>query len=358
MKLRRDQQGNCVHSAASTNLEKFLPNFRPMHPTEPNRLPTCSPTKAKRLAVTKIGGTNPIQMRLQTIASKSMARCGLIGSTLAFAVAGCSSMPPFDAPISDRTGYPTVSQVVDKIECEVAAARDDATINSQWVKEHLAKKNPPLLPFEDWSAAVSVGLTVNSTEGAFPNSSGLTLAFIDPLKLAGNSFGFGANPVLYQSRQRIFALNYTIDIRDIDPSHCVNKKWHAFNLEGDLGLREQISAGLHSIVKGEADIFDTSKTGNTPDSFGGTVSFDIFKGVESGGPVFTLTRFKGPVGGLGVLREDKHSVVITFAPPKKPTGKETVASNKENAKITARAATADLVQRSQLSAINSSLNKM
>jgi hypothetical protein len=224
------------------------------------------------------------------------------------------------------------------------------------VTERLGKKTPPLRPFKYWVANVSLGLTVTSTEGTFPNSSGLTLAVIDPLKLANNSFGFGANPVLYQQRQRLFTLDYTVEIEKIDPSHCATKHWHAFNLEGDLGLRDQIYTGLHSIIRSEADELDTSKTGSTPDSFGGTVSFEVFKGIESGGPVFTLTRFKGPTGGLGILREDKHSVAVTFVPVSTDTTNPKIGTT-SLAKNTASIATGQLVMRGQLNTISSNTSK-
>jgi hypothetical protein len=269
---------------------------------------------------------------------------------LALSAAGCSSMPPFDAPPDDRHGYPTVSQVVDKIDCEIAAAREDPEINTAWVKARLREKNPPLQPFDNWIASVNLGLTVESTEGITPNSSGLTLSVIEPLKLAQNTFGFGVNPVLYQSRQRIFQLIYTIDISKIKLDHCATKQWHDYNLEGDLGLKEQIFAGLHSIVRNQDDTFSSTKTGSEPDSFGGTVSFDVYKGMTSAGPTFTLTRFKGATGGLGVVREDKHSVVITFV-PQSINGKGTNTGTPEAAKEAARFATSNLLERAQLSGI-------
>jgi hypothetical protein len=55
------------------------------------------------------------------------------------------------------------------------------------------------------------------------------------------------------------------------------------------------------------------KTG-TSDNFGATASFDVYKGVTSLGPLWTLVHFKGPVGGLGYLRDDLHKVAITFQP--------------------------------------------
>jgi hypothetical protein len=260
-----------------------------------------------------------------------MASLGLRGATggLSLMLAACGTAP-FDAPVSDRAGYPTVRNVVQKIECEIVATRDDRAINSAWVKERFALKTPPLLPFDQWVAAVTISLTVNDTEGLSPTASGLSLSFIDPLKLAGNTFGFGGAAILYQNRQRIFTETYTVDIKKINPSYCSTKVWGTFDLEGDLGLRDLIYAGLHSIIKDEADTFETSKAGSSPDSFGGTVSFDVFKGVSGIGPTFTLTRFKGQ-GGLGIQRDDMHKIVITFQPVAAAGPAASVATAKSDA---------------------------
>jgi hypothetical protein len=251
------------------------------------------------------------------------------GSAMALILAACGTAP-FDAPIDDRTGYPTVHQVVDKIQCEIAAARDDKLINSDWITKHLSEKNPPLMPFKNWVASVTVSLTVSDTEGISP-ASGLGLAVIDPLKLAGNSFGFGGNVIFYQNRQRIFSEQYSLEIAKIDSLDCAKINWHPFNLEGDLGLRDQIYAGLHSIVRDEAGDFDTSKNGTSADNFGATISFDVFKGLSSVGPTFTLTKFKGPTGGVGIQRDDMHKIVITFQPIAKG---QPITSAKTNAKNT------------------------
>lgn len=224
-----------------------------------------------------------------------------------FGLVGCSSMPQFDAP-EDSTHAPTVSQVIDKIQCEIAEARDDPLNNNPEFNQFLLNNN--LAPFGQWVANATLSLTVQDTGGLSPTS-GVALAYIDPLVKAGTSFMFGGNLILYQQRSRIFTQTYTIQIANIPAGQTcasMHKDWHSFNLEGDLGLKSQIDMGLHAFHS------TVNRYAGTSDNFGATASFDVFKGITSLGPLWTLVHFKGPVGGLGYLRDDLHKIAITFQP--------------------------------------------
>ena len=227
-------------------------------------------------------------------------------------VSGCASMPAFDAP-DDGYGGPTVATVIDKIQCEIAEARDDPR------NQHLHLKG--LAPFSRWGAAVQLTLTVNDTAGTA--IAGLPLSYIHPLSVAATSWTLNASPVLYQTRARTFSQNYTILITSIPlGQQCDRFHQPGFNLEGDLGLREQIYMGLHSFDDSQhsADIYTPQTAGTPPsgasksDNFGATVSFHIYKGVNAIGPTWTLQTFKGPTAGVGYQRDDLHQIVITFAP--------------------------------------------
>lgn len=125
---------------------------------------------------------------------------------------------------------------------------------------------------------------------------------------------FGGNAILYRRRQRIFTQTYTIQIAKIpvgQTCEAMRDRWHNFNLEGNLGLKNQIEMGLHAFHT-NANTYFVGKTG-TPDSCGATASFDVYKGITSLGPLWTLVHFKGPVGGLGYLRDDLHKVAIKFS---------------------------------------------
>ena len=244
----------------------------------------------------------------------------LMGAALG--LAGCASTADFDAP-DDGKG-PTVSQIIDKIQCEIAEAKkenDDPQLNDFF--HHMGIES-----FDQWVAAATLTLTVSDTEGLTPTS-GLPLSYISPLKHAATSFMFGGSPLLYQSRTHTYSQNYSIAMADIPPDlTCagLKEKWHDFNLEGDLGLREQIYMGLHSF---HADLGAKYKPNSiaspNSDSFGATVSFDVYKGVTSLGPMWTLVHFKGPGGGLGFQRDDLHKIIITFAPTIYPIPKQGLA---------------------------------
>ena len=220
-------------------------------------------------------------------------------------------MPPFDAP-DDDAGRPTVSQIIDKIQCEIAEARDDSANDSKQLNDFL-HNYLKLASFGQWVASVTLSLTVNDTGGLGPTS-GPTLAYIKPLVPMGTSFMLGGSPVLYQQRTRIYTQTYTIDISTIPRGQtCENmgKRWHNFNLEGDLGLRKQIYMGLHAFDVDDAANFAV-KAGS-PDSFGATASFDVFKGVTGFGPTWTLVNFQNS-GGAGYERDDLNKIAITFVP--------------------------------------------
>ena len=178
-----------------------------------------------------------------------MLRGALLLFLFGVAVSGCSSVPPFDAP-EDLTGVPTVSQVIDKINCEILEARDDPANDNKQFNQFLIE-TLRIQEFKYWQASVTLTLTVNDTVGLYPSSTGVTLSYIDPLRIAGTSFMFSGSVMLYQSRARTYTQQYSIDISKINPENC-GKDWHRrFNLEGDLGIRDQIAMGLHSFEQTE-----------------------------------------------------------------------------------------------------------
>jgi hypothetical protein len=334
MNLRREKIRDRVSNVISTDSGKTSSNFpltvRPNRAGRPEPLPAYCRVRPNRK---KAHPGNP-----RAAERGSILRCGVIGSALAFVLAGCGTAP-FDAPVS-KSGYPTVRQVIRKINCEIADARDDHTINSNSATMHFENQKEAIAPFNNWIASVTLSLTVSDTEGLMPTTNGLALSFVDTLKSAGNSFGFAGSPIFYQQRSRTYTQTYTINIVDIDQDkeNCRRTKWrNDFNLEGDLGIRDQIYTGLNSFLRDETDDYDPAAKGtpnpapsaspagggtqssSSADNFGATVSFDVFKGITSLGPSFTLVTFKGPTGGVGMQRDDMHKLIITFKPVPLPT---------------------------------------
>jgi hypothetical protein len=295
-----------------------------------------------------------------------MLRLSIVLFSLAVAVSGCTSMPPFLVPEDAQQG-PTVAQVVDKVECEIAEARNAADADPKLVA---TLNSLQLAEFGQWAASATLSLTVSDTEGLSPTS-GLSLSYIDPLKTAGQSFMFGANALLYQQRSRIFTQTYTINIANLPKGETcerVNKKWDGFNLAGDLGLRSQIYLGLHAFASSDASTYiPASVKSGSPDSFGATASFDVFKGITGLGPTWTLTHFKGVGGGLGYQRDDLNKIAITFAPAKyvaRPHGLEADlkaygarrAAATSNAIEAARQANAQLVTTQAIQQLSQALS--
>jgi hypothetical protein len=235
---------------------------------------------------------------------------------LSAGLAACTSMPEFDAPES-KDGHPTVSHVIKKIECELAEARD-ARENTDTKFIYYLNHTLNLADFSQWVASVTLSLTISDTGGLSPTG-GLALSYIEPLKVAGTSFTFGGNALLYQQRQRIFTQTYTVMIKSLSRQACAyfNGKAPDINLAGDLGLKDQIYMGLHAFHRdASSDYSTTGDPGNngSPDTFGATASFDVFKGITNLGPNWTLVHFSGPNGGVGYQRDDLDKVAITFAP--------------------------------------------
>jgi hypothetical protein len=213
--------------------------------------------KPDRLGQSKIARPSrkqTIPSNSRAVAGKSMLRYSFIMGALAFGLAACGTAP-FDAPTNSK-GYPTVRQVVQKIACEIAEARDDPNINKDTVQFEFGKQG--IAAFTDWVVAVTLTLTVNDTEGFLPTGSGLTLSFINTLKSTGHSFGFAGSPILYQQRARTYTETYTLYIRKIDRAkECNGTQLHDFNLEGDLGIKDQIYLGLHSFTNDPAETYAT-----------------------------------------------------------------------------------------------------
>ncbi len=271
-----------------------------------------------------------------------MLRHAVAGLAILFGIPCCSSMPPFDAPETPG-GRPTVSDVVAKVRCEIAQARDDKANNNAKLNAWLASHD--LEPFREWVASATLSLTISDTGGISPTN-GLALSYINPLKPTGTSFMFGGNALLYQQRSRIYTQTYSISVEN---AACTDiKDPPDINLAGDLGLRDQIFMGLHAFYHDSTDTYDP--TPKPPDSFGATASFDVYKGITNLGPTWTLVNFKGPGGGLGYQRDDLHKIAITFVPVAIPSKKAGITrafaltAAKNSALVFARSQNNNLVQ--------------
>jgi hypothetical protein len=219
------------------------------------------------------------------------AKLFCISIAVATALGGCSNIPPLGIE-----GPPTIRQIVDEIECEVAEAADKY----------------PRLRREDWAVAVDLTLQVEETAGLTP-----TVSFIQPFATAGTSFAFGASAALKGERKRIYEELLDLKINQIRNPRCLARTGY-FDLTGNLGIVEAADLGL-----GSANLplpqFHHDK------AFGQTIHFELTRNVSGVGPTWTLTHFTGPGGFFGAERVDTHELIISFSPGAVVTKKGTVA---------------------------------
>ena len=211
-----------------------------------------------------------------------MSRGGWIaGAAPLLMLAACAGVPAFDV-----AGPPTITQIVDKIECEISAAAD----------KH------PRLRRENWAATVDLTLQVDDSVGLTP-----TVSFIHPFAAAGTSFTFGASAALKGARQRIYSESLDLPINAMKSRSCP-KGQDGFDLTGDLGIIETVDLGIGSVDPSDPAQFKKDK------AFGQTIQFVVTKNVSGVGPTWTLVHFTGPGGLFGTERIDTHQLIISFAP--------------------------------------------
>ncbi len=102
--------------------------------------------------------------------------------------------------------------------------------------------------------------------------------------------------------------------KDPDYGSCPSKAYS--NLEGKLGIQDMVWANFSSPSSFTVD-GPLGSSGGLPSSkaeFGGTVEFTVTRNINSAGPTWALSDFKGP-GGLAKLdRTSVNTLTIAFAP--------------------------------------------
>ena len=190
-------------------------------------------------------------------------------------LAACASVVPrFDVPY-DEHGVPTAQTIVHQITCELA---------------QLIEGSAPLgkaLLEGDIEVAFQLNLTVNDTGGLSP-----TFTYTNGV------FSFGAGAGLSRSREQNFTEKLYFSLRDLQLEQIEAKKrgldltqcWQTdTNLSGDLGLRTAVQLAFST-----PHLRWETKLSGTEGAFGGYVDFVVTKNLNSVGPTWTLTHFKGP----------------------------------------------------------------
>jgi hypothetical protein len=221
------------------------------------------------------------------------AFAALLGLAL---VGGCSNIDQFDLPKNASTGGPTPKSIVTRLKCELAV---------------LAADNYRFKDFIDsnhFVVGVQLDLTVTDDGTLAPSFTYTNGIF---------SFNVGAKYDI--SRAQNFTERLFLSIDDIraqtggrapnDPNFPGPLDCPRVDtlLAGDLGIVRSVEMALFTP---DLALISTKLSG-TAGAFGGSVNFMVTKNLNSVGPTYTLTHFKGPgsLAGISELNNDK----LTFA---------------------------------------------
>jgi hypothetical protein len=228
---------------------------------------------------------------------------------------GCAGIPKFGAPGSADALAPRVSDITDKIQCEIIDALhsakydDDATFRPLAIYRHVV--------------SVNLSLEVTNMQAANPS-----LSYIKPYATAGENFTALVGGQWTGTQDRIFNQTFTLvfDLGDETPERwdACSKKAAGSGLRGNLGIKDVIASGLR-YESADSDAYKLKVLGLSPSdpqdplggsvtpSFGSTVDFTLVYGVN-GGPNWTLTHFTGPATGLlNFNRTRKDTLQLSFA---------------------------------------------
>jgi hypothetical protein len=225
------------------------------------------------------------------------AVCALLTGSI---LASCSNIDRFDVPKNPVTGNPTLRSIVARIKCELAEmAADDY-------------KYKAFMDKGDFVVAIQLSLTVNDDGSLAPS-----------FTYTNGLFSFNAGAKLEAQREQNFTEQLIWSISDIRTemieaqaaSRKLGKEVDSFrcpyvdtNLAGEIGLVKSAEMAFTS----EGLNLNTKLSG-TNGAFGGYVNFVITKNLNSVGPTWTLTHFKGPGSLAGVAEVNTDKLTFAFA---------------------------------------------
>jgi hypothetical protein len=232
-------------------------------------------------------------------------------------IVGCTSLPELGSGSGPDALSPKVSDITDKIQCELISALHAAKYDQDSTFRALAV----------YKHVVSVNLTLEVTNAESVNPS---LSYIKPYATMGTSFSTPVGAQWTGTQDRNYNQTFTLifGLGDETPEvmqACEHVKANG-SLRGELGIKDIIASGLRFEAADSAafklKVLGLSKN-DPPDaltgsaslapSFGSTVDFQVVYGV-SGGPLWTLTHFTGPGATLGAYtRTLKDTLQLSFA---------------------------------------------
>ena len=213
---------------------------------------------------------------------------------------GACGVPRYDVPYNPTNGLPTVTTIIQRIQCELRELVVSPTYGR-------------LLLNQDFDILVALSVEVNDSGGLTPS-----LAYLNPPA----SFTFSASATLSGSRDHTFTENLQFSARQIYTD------WYSYQLAVQAGLNtEELGLTAYECpqadtnLAGQLGIVDfvamASRSDNLNTSsdkvFGGTISFIVTKNVNAAGPTWSLVHFKGPGGLIGVSQINTDKIVLSFA---------------------------------------------
>jgi len=237
-----------------------------------------------------------------------------VSALLLLMLAGCVSLPQFTSRESGAEVQPHVSDITDRLQCEIIEAVDSAK-----------NGDSDLAALAIYKHVVNIDLTLEVTRDESVNP---TLSYINPYATAGTSLEADVSGKWSGEQHRLLTQSFTLVFGRGDPSaeklaQCRSLAKHS-GLRGKLGIREILSSGLRYESQSNVyklGVLGMSKLepqdplgGQVAPSFGSTIDFSITYGA-GGGPGWTLTHFVGPGGSslLSFSRMNKDSLQMTFA---------------------------------------------
>lgn len=222
--------------------------------------------------------------------------CGVCATAICALMLGGCGTPRFMVA-SEPAGTPTVALIVGRITCELADLVR---------KEGEFGRYRNLLREGGYEVAVSLSLLVTEKGELAPN-------FNFPVP---PTFGFNVGAAVSRSREQQFTQNLYYDMNqladrvDAIPNYGRCPTDDGF-LQGDLGIRETAMLAFTAPNANQG-----ARLSRSQNEFGGHVSFVLTRNVNSVGPTWQLTRFRGP-GNMGSLsRSDTNKVTFGFASTK------------------------------------------
>ena len=238
-------------------------------------------------------------MRLPLILRAATPLCATV-------LAGCATIvPKFDVPYY-ASGVPSTAAITREIECELYnLVRDDVPAELQY-------PNREAILTHNYQVAMLLSLDVTDTGGLAPSAS----FPINP------TLTFNAAAQLQQAREDSLGINLSYSLLDDLLRAPPAKKailakcpvgapagYVDTNLAGNLGIQEKVTAALLTADSAVSTAAPTPTSGE----FSGVINFTLTKNINSVGPTWTLTNFKGPGNLLSASEVNVDKLSFAFA---------------------------------------------